>query len=198
MTDEESKLVLVDVPSYPKISSIHQEKIEKILSATLSTRLEQVINNATHNQMVLDSYETITTSELLTYLKPIQTALSKIETQIKLMPNNESILLDQHYSAANNLRSNRFDSDIREMQIAVNNFIEKQPRSGKGPSKNYSYTVNLKRIADVIQDEYVETNISDNPNSPFHKLILLWFNDLLNIDVQDVSRHIQTMIKESK
>lgn len=198
MVDEESKLVLVDVVSSPKISSSHKEKIEKLLGASLSQRLEQTINSATHDQMVLNSYKVLNPSELLTYLEPIQTALNKIEAQVKLIPNNESILLDQYYSSATSLRSNRFDSDIKLMQTAVKNFIEQQPRSGKGPSKDYSYTSNLKRIADVIRDEYTETTISDNPNSPFHKLILLWFNDLLDIDIKNVSRHIQTMNKESK
>ena len=168
MTDEESKLVLVDVPSYPKISKSHKEKIERILSAAVSANLERVINYATYNQMVLDSYEVLNPSELLTYLEPIQSALNKIEAQIKLMPNNESVLLDQHYSSETSLRSNRFDSDIRAMQAAVEKFIGKQPRSGKGPPKNYSYTLNLRRIANVIEDEYTETRLSDNPNSPFH------------------------------
>lgn len=193
----DSKLSVTDIPVYPTVTSLRRECIENILGEPVSESLVQVLNSVTQNQIALNSVDRLTATELRSYLEPILNALKKIEFQLEAMPNNESILLDQYYAAATELRSNRFDVDVHAMKEAADKFIKQNQSGGKGPEKNYDYTRNIKAIAEVIES-HQNLNISANPNSPFHRLILYWFNEFLEIDLNNVSRHIETMLEESK
>lgn len=186
---------------------------ENVKSDTFSRCKMMLCRAAEHQQITEGSLENRTAlTQLKNDLNSMAKSLSSLQKSLDSISYDEENILNQYCCLANNkdysfLESSldkngprlisTFDALSEKMKNGVELYLSELPSPGKGGTKNRRYIAALAHIRKQFEILFPGSKVSPEPDSLFHRLIIIWFNHCLGVDIKDASRHIETLIKET-
>lgn len=194
------------VPNFD-LTPENKEELARIIKSDISSEplqaLEPLLIQCAQLQFSIDhaDSEDQSVTELKNSLNSIVSGLTKINNQLAGMSANDEHMFDQYHYLANNrndflmkkegeLGESGFYVLAEEMLKTAKYYQDSLPSKGKGKPTDHTYSESLFRLIDGLSAIFPSSSVTRSPNGMIHKIIIFWFNNLLDNPIENAWRHI--------